>query len=364
MFPEGEIIISDINAYIVTPDGSAKDIEGKSIFFSFERFKDEICKKGHCFVCGAPPSKEFNNEHIFPNWLLRQCGMHNETLTLPNGVRVKYGTYKILCCQTCNNQLAEVYETPISKTFCAGYDGVLEFVQNGGHHRLCAWLSLIFAKVHLRDFKNRVSLDERENEGVIGDNYELSELHHVHAVARAATVGVQVDEKVFGTLVILRLDPSEKDVAFDYCDNLEGRTLLLQVKDVAMIYVLDDCGATGGMLSEQLKKLPEPLSELQLREVYARHLAANMHIKKSPTFRTEFGGAKGNARISVELPELNIHDYEPTVFGKFFASALGNYSEAVIVDGKTGEEALEAIATGQVSFLFDEQGNIRNSKSR
>jgi hypothetical protein len=202
----------------------------------------------------------------------------------------------------------------------------------------------------------------RKNVGVIGDHYELSELHHVHAVARAATAGVQVDEGVFGTLVILRLDPSEKDVAFDYCDNLAGRTLLLQVKDVALIYVLDDCGATAGMLSEQLMTLPDPLSEIQLREVYARHLAANIHIKESPTFRTEFVGTKGKPRISVELPELNIHDYEPTIFGRMFAGALGNYSDLIMVDGKTGEEALEAIATGHVSFLFDEHGNVKESK--
>ena len=245
---------------------------------------------------------------------------------------------------------------------CTGYDGVLDFVQNGGFQLLCAWLSLVFAKVHLRDFKNRTSLDMRENEGMLGEQYELNELHHVHAVARAATAGVQVDAKVFGTLVILRLASSKKDVAVDYCDNLAGRTLLLQIKDVALIYVLDDCGATSGMLSEQLKILPDQLSEIQLREVYARFVAANIHIKESPTFRTEFVGTKGKPRISVELPELNIQDYEPTVFGRMFAGALGNYSELVVVDGKTGEEALEAIATGHVSFLFDEQGNIRNPK--
>lgn len=239
---------------------------------------------------------------------------------------------------------------------------MLEFVQNGGFYCLCAWLSLIFTKVHLRDFKNRVSLDMREDDGVLGEHYELNELHHIHAVARAATADVQVDEKVFGTLVILRLDHSEQDLAFDYCDNLAGRTLLIRVKDVALIYVLDDCCATGGMLSEQLKTLPNSLSRIQLREVYARHLAANMHIKERPTFRTEFLGAKGKPRISVKLPELNFHDYDPNVFGRVFASALGSYSEQVMVDGKTGEDALEAIETGYVSFLFDEPGNIKDQK--
>jgi hypothetical protein len=110
-----------LNAYIIASDGSVQDIEDKAIFFSFKRFKDEICKNGHCFVCGASPSSAFNNEHIFPNWLLKHCGIHNETLTLPSGNRVKYGTYKIPYCRSCNSQLADVYETPVSKALCAGY---------------------------------------------------------------------------------------------------------------------------------------------------------------------------------------------------------------------------------------------------
>ena len=184
----------------MTPDGSAQDFEGRTIFFSFQRFQDEICKKGHCFVCGAPPNRGFNNEHIFPNWLLKHCRIHNEMLTLPNGVRVKYGTYKIPCCQTCNSVLAEIYENPISEAICEGFDGVLDFVKNGGFDRLCAWLALIFVKVHLRDFRNKVSLDNRQDDGLIGEHYELSQLHHVHAVARAATGGKKKDEKDKGAI--------------------------------------------------------------------------------------------------------------------------------------------------------------------
>lgn len=333
-------MVFELNAFVLTPDGSAQDIEGNITFFSFERFKNEICKKGHCFVCGAPPNRSFNNEHIFPNWILKKCQIYNEEITLPNRTLVKYGTYKIPCCKACNSRLSEIYETPISKALSNGYEGLLEYIQNGGCNNLCAWLSLIFAKVHLRDFKNRVSLDARDHHGVIGDHYELSQLHHVHAVARAANAGVNVEEDVFGTLLILQIDTSEKNTSFDYCDNLMGRTLLLQVKNVALIYVLDDCGATAGMLREQLKKLPIPLSEIQLREVYARHVAANIHIKESPTFRTEFVSPKGNPRISVELPEPKIYDYEPSIFGQILATALENYSRVISVDGNTGEKAL------------------------
>lgn len=311
-------------------------------------------------MCGGAPSKSFNNEHIFPRWILKHCRMYNEVLTLPNGVKVKYGTYKIPCCQDCNSILGEVYETPISTAICGGFDTLITYIEEGGANLIRAWLSLIFLKVHLRDFQNRVSLGVRKDLGMIGDGYELSELHHIHAVARAATAGVEIDDQVFGTIVVLKVEPAAKPVAFDYCDNLSGRSLLLQVHDIALIYVLDDCGATAGMLSDQLKSLPDSVSGIQLREVYARHLAANLHIKESPTFRTEFAGSDGHPRITVILPEFGVHEYQPSIFGRMFASALGNLAKSIMVDGTCGEAALDMVATGRVSFLFDENGAVRD----
>jgi hypothetical protein len=347
-----------LRPYVIEPDGTARYADGQTIFFSFQRFKNEICKKGHCFVCGAPPGRSFNDEHVFPNWVLRHCRMHNETLTLPGGNRVKYGTYKIPCCEVCNGTLADLYEKPISKAVCGGYDSLITYLEEGGLNNIRAWLALIFLKVHLRDFRNSVSLNKKQDLGFIADEYELNELHHIHAVARAATAEIEIDDQVFGTLVILRVDHSSRDVAFDYCDNLTGRAVLLQVQDIALIYVLDDCGATAGMLSDQLESLPRRVSQIQLREVYARHLAANMHIKESPGFRTEFVGSDGRPRIMAILPELSLHEYQPSIFGRFFAGALGNLPEGIMVDGKTGEAARDLIATGGVSFLFDVNGAV------
>lgn len=347
---------------IIAADGTAQAFDGRTVFFPFLRFKAEICKKGHCFVCGAAPNESFNNEHIFPNWMLRHCGIHNETLRLPNGIDVKYATYKIGCCRDCNSGLGEVYEIPVSKAIRSGYESLIAYINEGGDSLIRAWLALIFLKVHLRDFQNSVSLDDRQTAAMIGDEYELHELHHIHAFARAAVAGVEIDDRVFGTLVILQVDPSTTSGTFDYCDNLLGRGLLIQIHDIALIYILDDCGATAGMLSEQLKRLPNTISKIQLREIYARHLVANMHIKERPIFRTEFVGLGDCPQITVELPDFAIHDFQPTWFGNIFAGVLGDLAEQISVDGKTGNAALDIIATGRVSFLFDQNGAPKNSK--
>ncbi|MFL5287313.1 MAG: hypothetical protein ACJ8AW_41655 [Rhodopila sp.] len=81
----------------------------------------------------------------------------------------------------------------------------------------------------------------------------------------SATAGIEIDDQVFGTLLILQVNHSSREVAFDYCDSLIGRSVLPQVKDIALIYVLDDFGATARMLSDQLATLPRRVSQIQLR---------------------------------------------------------------------------------------------------
>ncbi len=344
--------------YTKTADGSLVDQNGTSVFFSFEKFRDEICQKGHCFVCGAKPDRTFNDEHVIPNWLQRHCDIQKESLDLPNAQKATYGTYKIACCSNCNSLLGEVYETPISEVVKGGQAAVVNFIENGGAALLSGWLGLIFLKVHLRDFRNRVSLDKRGPDGFIGDNYDLHELHHVHAVARAVTAGIEIDQGVFGTLLIL--DVGSDAGAFDYCDNLAGRTLLLQVNEMAFVHVIDDCGATSTMLKDQLAVLPHPINQIQLREVYARHLTANLHIVSSPTFATVISRETGLPRITVDLPEFEARDFEPTVFGRAFSGALGNLRTEIEIDGKRGDAAMAVIETGRVSSIFTDGGKVRD----
>lgn len=346
-------------AFTLDKSGTARSIDGKILFFSFETFRDEICKNGHCFVCGRAPNQEFNNEHVFPRWLLKQCGIFNDKLTLKNGELVKYSSYKIRCCNTCNSQLAVIFEAPLSKVFDRGYDGVLEFIKGGGYGLLCCWLSLIFTKVHLRDFQNRVSLDQRNDEGFIGDHFDLHDFHHIHAVSRALTADVAIENQVLGSLHVVRIDREDATPDFDYCDNLFGRTMMLQVNDFALIYVLDDCGGSISGFSKTFPSLPKLISGLGLRELYAHFATANLHIKHAPSFKTELIRSEGPC-ITVDLPELEFHKYKPEVFGKLFRNVLGTYAGVVMVDGLVGERALDRLESGNVSFLFDEQEKLRD----
>ncbi|MCF4097490.1 hypothetical protein [Maritalea mediterranea] len=346
------------SAYLFGTDGSISDHSGNSILFSLDQFETKICKKGHCFVCGQAPNSNFNNEHVIPRWLQRLCGLQKETLTLPTGSHIKYGTYKISCCGSCNSRLGNYYENPISNILSGGFEKTRDYLMSEGKEKLCCWLSLVFTKVHLRDFKNRISPDLREDHEVIGDKHSLGELHHIHALARAGLFGISIDTKIFGSITIVRIDYSGEPT-FDYCDNLLGRGILLRVNDLAIIHTFDDCGAVSSMLEHQLAALNSPLSKLQLRELYARHLAANAHIKERPEFLTRIDPTNAEPIISANIPEeLTTYPYSPTIFGHFLAGSIGNHASSISIDGQTGGDALELIETGHVSFLFDEDGKF------
>src|SRR4051812_24674970 len=97
-----------------TADGSIVDEDGRVIYFSTQRFEQDICLGGCCFICGAQPgSKPFNNEHILPDWLLGEYGLYDRTITLPNAQRMRYGSYTVPCCEDCNTLMGREIEQPV-----------------------------------------------------------------------------------------------------------------------------------------------------------------------------------------------------------------------------------------------------------
>jgi hypothetical protein len=76
--------------------------DGKILLFGLQDFLDNIAKGDCCFICGANPgSKQFNDEHVIPDWILRKFNLHSKFINLPNGTRFNYGQYKVPCCEYC-----------------------------------------------------------------------------------------------------------------------------------------------------------------------------------------------------------------------------------------------------------------------
>ena len=131
-------------AWHKTSDGSFLDHSGKVLFFSKDRFVNDICLGRCCFICGAQPgSKVFNDEHVIPEWVLRKFNLFNRAITLPNGGTVKYGRFKVPCCQDCNSLMGRQIEERISKVVNAGPEAVQKHIAEGNGLEFFVWLGLI-----------------------------------------------------------------------------------------------------------------------------------------------------------------------------------------------------------------------------
>lgn len=88
---------------------------------------------GPLLLClwGAAQLEAVNNEHVIPEWVLRKFNLFDRALTLANGMTVKYGRYKVPCCEDCNSLMGLPIEERISKVVNAGPDAVQRHIANG-----------------------------------------------------------------------------------------------------------------------------------------------------------------------------------------------------------------------------------------
>ena len=136
--------------YEILIDGSVINESGKIIFFSLQRFIDDISYGNCCFICGAKPSeKPFNNEHVISDWILRKFNLGNHFISLPNKRNVNYSKLKIPCCEECNSFLGSTIEKPISNILNKDYQAFKKYTEENGVWLIFVWLNLIFLKMHL-----------------------------------------------------------------------------------------------------------------------------------------------------------------------------------------------------------------------
>jgi hypothetical protein len=215
---------------ITTEDGSVETKDGKILLFSVERFLAEIANGDCCFICGAEPgSKKFTDEHVIPDWVLRDKGLHSGKIVLPNQAAFMYGRYVVPCCEECNGRMAMIFEEPISAAFAEGYDGVVQIMRSGQGALLWVWLALIFLKLHLKHRELRWHVDRRLGDVKISKAYDWTQLHHIHCVIRSFYTGAVIDPKVYGSLFVLPASDAESPEEFDFADLLPGVSIFIRI---------------------------------------------------------------------------------------------------------------------------------------
>lgn len=348
-------------AWIKTEDGSIVDDTGKVIYFTTKRFIEDIALGNCCFICGAPSgSKPFNDEHVFPKWLLKRYDLFARTITLPTGRKVRYDRHTVPCCEECNSLMGREIEQPMSVALDGGPNSVQNFVATGGGLRLFVWMGLIYLKLHLKNKTNRKVLDPRVDAGMIADDYDWYLLHHIHTVIRSFYVGTVVEREVFGSLMVYPVRVEGSLDEFDFGDLHSTQTMMLRLGRTAIFVVFDDStGAQSYIQHSMLPKITGPISELQAREIMVEFAMLNAHLKDRPIYQSLIDTAKEEHTIIATLserPELEGWDME--LRGHLMWHSIGHAWSNFPAMGSTEEEAREAVLTGNISIMWDDNGDF------
>jgi hypothetical protein len=338
-------------------DGSVETQEGRIVLFSVERFLDEIANGDSCFICGAKPGeKEFNSEHVIPDWVLRNRGLHSGSIVLPNKASITYGRCVIRCCQECNENMANIFEVPISEAFARGYEGVTNMMRTGRSFLLWLWLALVFLKLHLKDRDMRWHLNRSLGDAKISDAYNWTQLYHIHCIVRAFYTGAVIDPKVHGSLFVWPASDIEGDEEFDLAEVLDGASILIRIGPVFALAALNDSGFAMGSLGETLEKIAAPLTRIQGRELLAKLCHRNLSLEPRPRYHSEIDFETGEYHITAEIPE-DVHlieDHQPRLYGAIMAFLVSDILEGT----RTDSQILQFIREGRYTFLFGEDGTF------
>ena len=346
-----------VNVLVKLPDGTVVEEDGRVVFFSLERFVNDICLGDCCFLCGrSPGSAPFSDEHVIPDWILTWMQLHAKVVTLPNGAEVRYDRYKVPCCSECNARMATTFEEPLSHLFKAGQEALERDMKENGAWRVFAWLALIFLKTHLKDREFRWHLDARKGTETISERYFWEHLHHIHCVARSFISGCQPKREVMGSLLVAQVRTfgweTEK---FDYGDLFVAHSILLRLQDVVIIAVLNDSGICLRAIDHLISRIEGPLSPPQFRELMLRLAACNLSLASMPRFSTQIDARSGTCEIVRTEPPV-LGEFDRSLFGALMESRCGPLVTALNPPNR--DQILEGLRGGRLTFLFDDEGKF------
>lgn len=335
---------------------------GKTLFFGYEDFSSKIVNGGHCFICGTSPNeKRFNNEHVIPDWILRGYQLYGDQIRLPNNTYLKYGSYTVPCCEQCNTELSISFEVPISKLIKKGYASAIKELKSDKSmvDKLFQWMCLLFFKTHLKDTRLLMERNRLRQAGKIGDYHSWGDIHHIHCMSRAFFTSAEVDDNVYGSLIVLPAlhHEGQQSDLFDYMDNLPGSTVMIRLDEICIFAVLNDSKLCQSLFHKYTERISGPLAAIQLREIFCHLVFLNTNLKTKPVYHSTVKNSRYNIYATVpELPELlNISERKSSV-----GELLYFYIQDLIPNHvENREENLQSIKDGKIQFLFNESGIFR-----
>lgn len=329
-----------VGKYQLSSDG-IKDDDGKIISYKFKKFYQDIVLGNNCFICGAAKGTVvFDDEHIFPKWILRKYGIFNVKLQLPNSSGMPYSQHIIPCCEKCNKLMSATFENDIKLAVDKGYDAFKTLVAERGEFFIFQWMALIFLKNYLKDMHLNFHRDKRLKQFKIGELHDYRLLLHIHAIARSFYTGALIGPGVLGSLYITKATRVERASNFNYGDFFSAGSVYIQLGEVAIVCVFDDGGFVKKALQPLLDKIDAPISGNQLDEIFVRFSLKASQLNNHPRFSSAITDEQKYAIVAKLPPIFSFSDVITTELQNLIKFRLNkdvvnesSYHEAVIFDG-------------------------------
>lgn len=284
--------------------------------------------------------------------------MFARAITLPNGKTTRYDRHKVPCCAECNSLMADRVENPIGSALNGDPDSIQNFVANGGCLKLFVWLGLIYLKLHLKDKTIREEVDRRIPGGMIADRFDWDRLHHIHTVVRCFYLPTTIEANVIGSMMVLPARQEGSDDQFDFGDLHFGQTMMLRLGSAVIFVVFDDStAALGFFIANKLDEITGPINELQAREIMTEFALLNMHLKERPVYRSELDMVNETHKIVAILPDRpELEEWSYELRGQLLWRAFEYAWLQLRFAGLTKAEVENAVLTGKLTVLFDDEG--------
>lgn len=294
--------------------------------------RDQSFTDDRCFLCGADLREvEQTDEHVFPQWLLRDHDLWRERIHLLNGTTIPYAQLTIPCCHECNTTHLSRIEESVSKAWRTGHEAVAALDEN----LLFLWMAKIYYGLLFRELF--LPLDRTNpSQGQIMDPELLEEYQMHHLLLQGARGVVHWEGALPASIYVFECQVSEQDprANFDYADHLLRPFLAIRAGRVAVIATLQDWGALGGAVTLEPFEAARQMSlhPAQFRALVATGQYMNSLFNRTPKHLVHWAEESVKV-ITLPLGGLSgrplFDDWDTDTYAKILANALGQPVESI-----------------------------------
>jgi hypothetical protein len=315
--------------------GEGDDAEGSDDWqegFSYVDERDQALDHDRCFLCGADLRRVTRtDEHVFPNWLLRDFNLYEARLNLPNGTAIPYHALRIPCCEECNGG----WLGPIETTMATAVRNGPEHVEAVDRITVVLWMIKIFYGLLFKDVALAADLRDPSGDRMLDSEVlrRFAELHRVLQVARRR-VDLLAGQLPASLMIFKTLEPEAMELRFDYRDLIAPPFLAIRMGTVGIIACLLDWGAVAGSDLDQVALARElELHPTQFSEVAAICAYWLSRLNRVPKYMAVGRPGGSDQWITLPLGGMSgkpiFDEFEPELYGRLLAEFTGNDLERV-----------------------------------